>query len=213
MRRVGRCFALAAIVAATAVTPAAAAGVDLRAAAAAATPDPAHGKILYLKRCAACHRAHGWGDGPREIPALAAQQRPYLIAQLALFASGERAGSLMHGPAMHETLLQPDLNRPQAFADLAAYLASARSNPEPEHSEGRALAAGRSTYTLACSSCHGSAGAGSETVPAIGGQHYSYLLAQLRAFARGGRRGHPAFPALSDEQQQAVADYVSRLRP
>lgn len=202
-------FALTAIVASVAVSAPAA---DLRSGATAATGDPGHGKILYLKHCLACHRSHAWGDGPREIPAVAGQQRWYLIEQLALFASGERQGSLMHGPAMHDTLRKSDLNRPQAIADLAAFLASAPRNPEPEHSEGRALAAGRSTYTLACSGCHGSAGAGSESVPAIGAQHYGYLLAQLQGFA-GGRRGHPAFLGLSGEQQEAVADYVSRLPP
>jgi cytochrome c553 len=190
-----------------------AASTDLRSEAAAATPDAEHGKILYLKHCAACHRAHAWGDGPREIPALAGQRQPYLIEQLALFASGEREGSAMHGPAMHEILQRPDLDRPQAISDLAAYLSRASRNPEPEHSEGRALAAGKHTYASACSACHGVEGAGNDGGPvaAIGGQHYSYLLARLRGFAAE-RRGHPqVFVGLTVEEQEAVADYTSRL--
>jgi cytochrome c553 len=189
---------------------------DLRSQASAATPDARHGQILYLKHCFACHRSHAWGDGPREIPALAGQQQRYLIEQLALFAGDQRQGSLMHGPAMHDTLQRPDLDRPQAIADLAAYLSPAPPNPEPEHSEGRALAAGRSIYIKACAACHDSAGGASADAPTIAGQHYSYLLAQLRGFA-GGRRDHPSFPGfaggLNGEQQEAVADYVSRLRP
>jgi len=202
-------FVLTALVASAAVSAPAA---DLQSGARAAIPDAGHGKILYLKHCVACHRARAWGDGPREIPAIAGQQRWYLMEQLALFADGERQGSPMHGAAMHDTLRKPDLNRAQAIADLAAFLASAPGNPEPEYSEGRALAAGRSTYTLACSGCHGRAGAGTESVPAIGAQHYGYLLAQLHAFTSG-RRAHPAFLGLSADQQEAVADYVSRLRP
>jgi len=202
-------FVLTAIAASAALS---ASPADLQSGASAASPDAEHGKILYLKHCVVCHRSRAWGDGPREIPAIAGQQRWYLIEQLALFASGERQGSLMHGPAMHDTLRKPDLSRPQAIADLAAFLASVPGNPEPEYSEGRALAAGRSTYALSCAGCHGSAGAGSESVPAIGAQHYGYLLGQLHAFASG-RRGHPTFLGLSGDQQEAVADYVSRLRP
>jgi cytochrome c553 len=149
----------------------------------AATPDSEHGRILYLKHCAACHRSRAWGDGPREIPALAGQRQRYLIEQLALFASDERKGSVMHGSAMHETLQRPNLNRPQAISDLAAYLSRASRNPEAEHSEGRSLAVGRRTYARAC-------------------------------FAAG-HRLHPPFPGfavgLSAEEQEVVADYVSRL--
>ena len=87
---------------------------DLEAKAAAVTADPGHGKILYIKHCVACHRGQAWGDGPREIPALAGQNRRYLLEQLARYATGERPGSLKHSAAMHDTLQAPDLNRPQA---------------------------------------------------------------------------------------------------
>lgn len=70
----------------------------------AVTPDAEHGKILFLKHCARCHGAHAWGDGPREIPTLAGQRERYVIEQVARFATDERAGSKMHGPAMYETL-------------------------------------------------------------------------------------------------------------
>ena len=223
-------------------------GADLVSRAMAVTPDPEHGRILYLKHCSKCHTPHAWGDGPRAIPALAGQRESYLIEQLAHFASGERKGSVTHGPVpalagqresylieqlahfasgerkgsvthgpvMHEILQPPDLNRPQAIGDLAAYLSRAGRNPQPEHAATRAPAIGKGTYTKACAACHGTDGAGSDkgTIPAIGGQHYGYLLAQLSGFASG-LRGHPLGPdvvsGLSDEEQQAVADYVSRL--
>lgn len=139
-----------------------------------------------------------------------------MIEQLARFATGERKGSVMHGPAMYESLQPPDVHRPQAIGDLAAYLSRAARNPQPEHAEGRALALGKRTYTKACSACHGSDGAGSDTgtIPAIGGQHYGYLLAQLGGFASG-LRAHPlgadVVSGLSGEEQQAAADYASRL--
>jgi cytochrome c553 len=122
----------------------------------------------------------------------------------------------MHGLVMHDTLQPPDVDRAQAFRDLATYLTSAPRNPQPEQGDGRALALGERDYTRSCSSCHGSNGAGSDTsaIPAIGGQGYSYLLTQLRSFAAG-RLPHRAVAdspvALSAEEQPAVADYVSRL--
>ena len=189
-------------------------GAELASKALAVTPDPEHGKILYLKHCTGCHSPRAWGDGPREIPALAGQRESYLIEQLARFATGARKGSEMHGPAMYESLQPADVNRPQAMGDLAAYLSRAGRNPHPEHSEGQALALGKRTYISGCAACHGSDGAGSDTgsIPAIGGQHYRYLLAQLSGFVSG-LRGHPlgAGTASSNAEQQAVADYVSRL--
>ena len=68
------------------------------------SPDPQHGEVLYLRHCVPCHGARAWGDGPREIPALAGQRETYLIEQLTRFASDARPGSVMHGPAMHDTL-------------------------------------------------------------------------------------------------------------
>jgi cytochrome c553 len=173
--------------AALAVAPVAASGPeeDLISQAASAAPDPRHGMILYLQHCTACHGRHAWGDGLREIPALAGQRESYLIQQLTHFVSGARPGSEMHGPVMHDTLQPSDLDRAPAFRDLATYLARAPHNPHPEQGEGRALTLGQRDYTRGCSGCHGSDGGGNEqqAIPAIGGQDYSYLLTQLRSFA------------------------------
>lgn len=188
---------------------------------AAATPAPGtyaadlrHGEVLYLRHCVACHGARAWGDGPREIPALAGQREAYLIEQLTRFASGQRPGSPMHGPAMHDTLKATDVNRPAAIRDLAAYLAHAPAGPQAEPGPGRSLAAGESVYLRACVACHGADGAGADGIsaPRIGGQHFRYVLARLREFVSvHGQRAPPV--ALSDEERQALADYVSRLAP
>ena len=183
---------------------------------AAVTPDSGHGRVLYLKHCTACHGQHAWGDGPREIPVLAGQRENYLIRQLEQVVDDKRQGSEMHGPIMHDTLQPADVARAQTFRDLAVYLSHAARNPHPEYGAGQALALGQRDYIRGCSGCHGSEGAGSdpEAVPAIGGQGYSYLLTQLRSFSAG-RLRHPALAdspvALSADEQEAVADYVSRL--
>jgi cytochrome c553 len=201
-----------------ALLPAAALAADLASQAATLTADAPHGMVLFLKHCAGCHGRRAWGDGPREIPALAGQRESYLIGALAGFISGGRRGSELHGRAMHESLQPPDLNRAQALRDLAGWLSGAPLNPEPEHGAGQALAAGRQAYAGACAGCHGANGEGREqpAVPALAAQHYSYLLAQLRSFSAGQLAHAPGLDRAllgPPEQQQALADYASRLAP
>jgi cytochrome c553 len=189
---------------------------DLVSQAMAATPDPQHGMVLYLKHCAGCHGRHAWGEGALAIPVLAGQHEKYLIRALAGFVHGVRQGVETHAAVMRETLQPPDVNRPQAFRDLAAYLSGAARNPHADTGPGRALTDAERNYRRGCSSCHGTEGAGSDqqSIPAIGGQGYDYLRAQLRSFSSG-RGVHPALAnspvALSVDEQQAVADYASRL--
>jgi cytochrome c553 len=180
-------------------------------------PDPQHGRVLYLKHCTGCHGQRAWGDGPREIPALAGQRAGYLAGQLSRFASGARPGSQMHGPAMRETLSAPDVSHQQAIGDLAAYLARAPAAPEVEQGEGRGLSGAASLYARSCAGCHGDAGEGREEqqVPRIGAQHYRYLAARLREFPATHRGLDPGARASAVElpppQREALADYLSRL--
>jgi cytochrome c553 len=195
--------------------PAAAAGAshELLARADKLSGDAEHGHILFLKHCAKCHSPHGWGDGPRAIPALAGQREHYLLQQLARFATGERPD-----PVMHENVQPPDLNRAQAMRDLAAYLSQASRDQHVERGEGRALVAGGRLFADSCLACHGSAGEGNETapVPAIGGQHYRYLLSRLQRFTEchapdtaGATLAVMAH--LSAAERSSLADYISHL--
>jgi cytochrome c553 len=177
----------------------------------AAVPDAGHGKILYLKYCPACHGPHGWGDGPRAIPALAGQHEGYLIEQLTDFATEKRAGD-----SMHEVMRHADLNWPQAVRDLSAYLSRApRSRASELVGEVGDRNSGKALYLQACTMCHGLDGAGREAgTPAIGGQQYRYLLARIRNFSSTHREkvqsplvGRDA----SEQQLQNIADFVSRL--
>ena len=174
--------------------------------------DSQYGMYLYLRHCAACHGRQAWGDGPREIPALAGQHEAYLIEQLRRFAADERAGSAMHGPVMRETLKATDVNRAPAIRDLAAYLAHAPPVAEADRGDGRALTAGGGTYFRLCAGCHGQDGAGPDggTVPHIAGQHFPYVLSRLREFGAT-HRGQVEPPALSAQELQALADFISRL--
>jgi cytochrome c553 len=200
----------------SALLPAAAPASDLASQAATLTADVPHGRVLYLKHCAACHGRQAWGDGLREIPALAGQRESYLVAQLAYFIDGDRPDSELHGPAMHDALQPPDVKRAQALRDLGAWLSRAPFNREPEQGAGQALAAGKRAYAKVCAGCHGVNGEGSEgpIAPALAAQHYSYLLTQLRDFSSGHRAHAPGLPPSivgSADDQQGLADYASRL--
>ena len=202
----------------SALLPAAAAASDLAAQAATLTADVPHGRVLYLKHCAACHGRQAWGSGPREIPALAGQRESYLVAQLAHFIDGDRPGSELHGPAMHDALQPPDVKRAQALRDLSAWLSRAPPNPEPEQGAGQALDAGKQAYAKTCAGCHGINGEGSDApiAAALAAQHYSYLRTQLSSFSSGQRAHASGLPSTivgSADEQQALADYASRLAP
>lgn len=178
----------------------------------AITPDADHGKILYLKHCRACHGNRAWGDGPRAIPALAGQREKYLIVQLTQFAIGKRDNQ-----SMHEVMQRPDLDWPQAARDLGAYLSAAPRSPAPEYGESRDTAAGKRVYQETCRECHGVRGEGKETgLPAIGGQHYQYLVAQLVNFSYGHRDAGnlqliQSMGGLTAQAVQDVANYASHL--
>ncbi|WP_322995901.1 c-type cytochrome [Castellaniella sp.] len=66
--------------------------------------------------CAACHSANGAGV-PGEFPRLAGQHPEYILDQLKLFSSGDRANAIMHDIASRMT--PPDL---AAVANYAAGL-------------------------------------------------------------------------------------------
>lgn len=176
----------------------------------AAVPDAAHGKILYLKHCPACHGPHGWGDGPRAIPALAGQHESYLIEQLTDFATASRAGD-----SMHEVMRHADLDWPQAVRDLSAYLSGAPRSRAPELGENPEKSSAKALYLQACSTCHGVNGAGqADGTPAIGGQQYRYLLARIRTFSstHHGRVESPLVGRDASEQQlENMANFISRL--
>lgn len=178
----------------------------------AISPDAGHGRVLYLMHCRACHGSHAWGDGPRAIPALAGQREKYLIVQLTQFAIGNRAGQ-----SMHETMQRSDLNWAQAVRDLGAYLSAAPRSPAPEFGESHDISSGKRVYQKTCLECHGTRGEGKETgPPAIGGQQYRYLVAQLGNFSYGHRGAGDLkllepMGGLTPQAAQDVANYVSHL--
>lgn len=107
-----------------------------------------------------------------------------------------------------------------AMQDLAAYfraqtpVASQRGKPEPQ----KVAAGKRAAEMHHCTSCHAPSLAGQEHIPRLAGQHYTYLLKQLRGFKAqtsadiDGSMTTVA-QSLSDEEIEALAHYLAHLPP
>ncbi len=171
------------------------------------------GAVAYAG-CAVCHGADGLGRSDGTFPRIAGQHASVIVKQVDDIREGRRGNPIM---ASHvDTLTDP-----AQIADVAAYVASlspAAGGSGNGRGEDPERARGEELYRRDCVRCHGAAGAGnaSALVPVIAGQHYAYLLRQLRAIAGSLRRNaHPemveAVFDYRDDDLRAVATYLAAL--
>lgn len=172
--------------------------------------DPKRGEEAY-EVCGACHLPSGSGRPDGTFPQLAGQHTTVLIKQIADIRAGRRDNPIMYPFAI--TLVDP-----QELADVAAYLQTLPIPPGNGTGAGTNLAKGEELYKRDCVQCHGEQGQGSleKFYPVLAGQHYEYLLRQIRDIAAGRRRNaNPdmvkVVKGYKDEELQAVVDYMSRL--
>jgi cytochrome c553 len=187
--------------------------VELFNEAASLAPVRVHGGKLYRQYCTGCHGKRAFGNAVTTTPALAGQLEMYLLKELVDYAELDR-----DTPEMHRLMARPELGQPQAWRDLAAYLANLRPNRRPQVGNGGNLMRGARAYADFCAFCHGDSGEGIEqaSTPALRGQHYSYLLLQLKSFDTDRRLNidgplidHMA--GLSREDMEAIADFLARM--
>ncbi|NJO12201.1 MAG: cytochrome c [Gammaproteobacteria bacterium] len=171
---------------------------------------PPRGALLFAS-CTGCHGGDAGGSRDGTIPALAGQHYRYLIKQLLDFADSERP---MTPGAQHPAI---DLKADER-EQLSSFLASLAPIERPRTGDGKAMARGRELYRAACKACHLETALGSADlgVPSLRGQHYPYLLRQIRDIARAHRFNTPAdlillTEGMSPQEIAAVADYLSRL--
>jgi cytochrome c553 len=172
------------------------------------------GGQAFARNCAGCHGDKAWGVGDASIPALAGQRERYLLTQLIDFAELNRDAVEMHR-ASAALGIAPE----QQWRNIAAYLARLPMNPRPQKGDGKSLDNGSGIYRDSCASCHREDGMGDDSVaaPALAGQHYSYVLMQIRGMASGHRFTNVDFDLalmldnMSAADMAAVADYISRL--
>jgi cytochrome c553 len=182
--------------------------------------------------CAACHGIDGNAQLPT-MPRLAAQKASYLQAQIAAFraapppASVEIPPSLLPPPAASgNARTGPNariymIGPAHALAAEDAKSASewyARQTPLPGRPGDPAqVARGRELYAkglpgtgaIACQDCHGVDGAGLASFPRLAGQHASYLLRQLQAFASGHRASGSPMHGIAKDLPPADADALA----
>ena len=167
--------------------------------------------------CIACHAI----DGNSLItanPKLAGQHYEYLYKQLVNFKSGERANAVMSG--MVATLSNTDMhNIAEYFSKQTLNLGQAKINGVGSIGEKIYRAGIQANGVPACAACHGAAGDGLPVkYPRLGGQHTEYILNQLRQFRLGARANdeakmmHTIAAKLTDQEMEAVADYIQGLR-
>lgn len=181
-------------------------------AALAATPDERSGRQIYEQRCVQCHQNDAYGRAEQQIPALAGQQYEYLAKQLVDFLDVERTSI-----TMHRILNERGLRAAQSIADVVGYVSNLPMNPAPAKGPGTSPELGKKIFTETCVSCHGRTAEGNPDlwIPNLRGQHYGYLLAQMRQMATGQRRNvsddlHRMFTTYADADFEAVADYLTR---
>lgn len=170
------------------------------------------GRRLYQVQCVACHGMTAAGDPSRSIPALAGQRFAYLVRQLANFSGEER-----ENPSMHRVTARRDVRAAQSWANLAGYLSRLRRDRAAETGDGTHLALGRGIFHEQCASCHEQDAGGDKDglVPALAGQHYSYLVGQMRQLAADRRHNvdedlQRFLRSFETPEIEGVADYLSR---
>jgi cytochrome c553 len=167
--------------------------------------------------CAGCHMPDG--NSVVEIfPKLAGQGEQYIVKQLKDFKAGKRTNETMAPMAM--AVMDEDM------ADIGAFFAKQVSTPAT--ADETKLALGKDVYrggninagVPACMGCHGPTGRGNAPAkyPSVGGQHATYIVAQLNAFRDGSRSNDPngmmrsVVARMSAAEIEAVANYMATLK-
>lgn len=175
--------------------------------------------------CAGCHGEAGKSEVGM-FPRLAGQYGDYIVKQIRDFQRGHRANNeIMAGMA-------GTIASVQDAKDLGAYFESQEIPEQPVMPPNADLVAqgeriyvdgNDSTGVYGCINCHGPKGIGRapdiSQFPRLVGQHKEYIVKQLQDFREGTRKNDPAgmmtdiAKKLSDEEIQAVAEYLSAQLP
>jgi cytochrome c553 len=124
--------------------------------------------------CVACHGPGG--NAPQaQFPILAGQTARYLYLQLRDFQEGRR-----NDPQMSP--MAKDLSRDD-MRELADYFAAQKPAQQNFKSDPQKVKLGRAkAEETLCTMCHLGGFAGQNEIPRVAGQHYDYVVKQLRDF-------------------------------
>jgi cytochrome c553 len=167
------------------------------------------GRRAY-ERCAVCHGADGSGRADGTFPRIAGQHRSVVVAQLNAIRDRTRPNPIM---APHARALLDE----EQVLQVATYVAGLAFTGEPGLGSGDDLERGERLYRSDCADCHGEGGKGNadRLVPALAGQHYSYLLRRARDLGSWQEVRHPwdgrPLEEYTDAELRAVVDFAGRL--
>jgi cytochrome c553 len=124
--------------------------------------------------CVACH-GPGGNSTQSMFPILAGQTSRYLYLQMRDFQEGRR-----NDPAMSPMI--KDLTRDE-MRELADYFAAQKPAPLNFRSDPQKVKLGRAkAEETLCTMCHLGGFKGQNEIPRVAGQHYDYVVKQLRDF-------------------------------
>jgi len=160
--------------------------------------------------CATCHGEGGQSTIPLN-PILAGQTSRYLYLQLRDFQEGRRSDHPQMSP------VAAGLSR-EELRELADYFAAQKPRSQSAFQVDPAkarLGKAKADETL-CTMCHLGGFAGQNEIPRVAGQHYDYVVKQLRAFKtrqRSNDAGNMTSVAntLNDKDIDNLAHYLAGL--
>lgn len=158
--------------------------------------------------CVACHGPNGNSTQPA-FPILAGQTARYTYLQLKDFKEGRR-----NEPQMEPFLAK--LSREDMF-DLAAFFAAQKPRPAPFKADPAKAARGKAKADeVLCTMCHLGGFLGQNEIPRIAGQHYAYIVKQMKDFKTARRTNDAGNMAsvsktLSDADVDHLAHYLAGL--
>ena len=158
--------------------------------------------------CVTCHGPNG-NSTAAQYPVLAGQTARYIYLQIKDFKEGRRT----------EPQMEPfvkDLSRQDMF-DIAAYFAAQKPRPTAFKADPVRAARGKAKAdeTL-CTMCHLGGFLGQNEIPRVAGQHYEYIVKQMRDFKSGKRTNDAGNMAsvsktLSDQDIEDLGHYLGGL--
>ena len=159
--------------------------------------------------CTACHGSGGNSTLP-QFPILAGQTARYIYLQIRDFKEGRRKEPTM------DPFVAP-LTREDMF-DISAYFAAQKLKPGNFKVDDKRAARGKAKAdeTL-CTMCHLGGFMGQNEIPRVAGQHYEYIVKQLKDF-KNYRRTNDAgnmtavSKTLSEQDIEDLGHYLTSLR-
>ncbi|ULJ63554.1 cytochrome c4 [Wielerella bovis] len=183
------------------------------------------GKQIAENMCASCHAADG-NSAIATYPKLAGQHASFIFRETLAIKKGERTtGAAATMTPMVQNLSDDDIR------NVAAYYAkqnpkAGEANPNENPTLGARIYRGGlpDKKVPACMACHGPSGAGTlgggtavNAFPRLGGQHASYVVTQLKAYASGERTSPNSMmedvaKRMSEEDMKAVGNFIQGLK-